>query len=305
MNELKPDEKPAEKLFYKYRSINQHLFDTLEYNELYFRDPRDYNDPIDSVVDGFIEGTFEELIDYHIENNEDGYSREDAVWNILMGVSVGDYKITGTQFRHDPSKKGLHFNFPNIPTYCLSEKNDDISMWGHYADHHKGVCLSFRSKYKIIPEENYAGYVLTINSKPIQISKVKYGDKMPRPTNFLADKDGKQLFEFLLTKGSCWGYEEEHRMILVPELEDLKNIKFVKELKGINCRFEKTELEGIIFGLKVKKCDALQIYRIIQEHYKGIPFNFYKAQKVENEYKIRIKPICKTGIDEYLDSLSI
>lgn len=301
MDELKLDDKPVEKLFYKYRPINQHLFDTLEFNELYFRDPREYNDPIDSVVDGFIEGTFEELIDYSIENSKEGYSREDAVLDILMGVSIGDYQIIGSKFRHSPSRKGLHFHFPCIPTYCLSEKNDDISMWSHYADHHKGVCLSFKSTYKVIPEENYAGYTLTINSKPMQIRRMKYSDKMPDSMNFLTNKDGKQLYEFLLTKGICWGYEDEYRMLLVPEMEDIKKNEIVK---AINCKFKKTELEGIIFGRNVKKCDAIKIYRVIQKNYKDTPVNFYKVQKVEKRYEIRIKPICKAGIDEYLESLS-
>ncbi|AKB28508.1 hypothetical protein MSSIT_1789 [Methanosarcina siciliae T4/M] len=294
MNELKLDNKPVEKLFYKFRPINQHLFDTLEYNELYFRDPRDYNDPVDSVVDGYYEGTFEEFIDYMIKKG--GMSREVAVNNMVVGIALGDYQITGNKFKRTAPKKRLHFDIPHIPTYCLSEENKDVTMWSHYADHHKGVCLSFKAKYGPIPEYGEEGYGLTINSERIPIVEMTYDGKMPDPINLL-DINGKQLMQFLSTKGSCWEYEKEYRMFLFEEAnEQNQNIK--------RCTFEKTELEGIIFGLNVKKCDALKIYRIIHKNYNDVPFNFYKVQKVENGYEIRIKPICKTGIDEYLESLS-
>jgi Protein of unknown function (DUF2971) len=294
MNERKTDEKPAEKLFYKYRPINPHLFDTLKYNELYFRDPRDYNDPIDSVVDGYYEGTFEEFIDYLI--NIGGLSREVAVNSMVVGIAMGDYHIVGNKFKRNPARKGLHFDMPHIPTYCLSEENKDITMWSHYADYHQGVCLSFKAKYGPIPNYGVEGYGLTINSERIPIREIIYDQKMPAPLNLL-NIDGEQLLEFLYTKGPCWEYEKEYRMFLFEEADAAEqNIK--------RCKFEKNELEGIIFGLNVKKCDAVQIYNIIRENYKDIPVNFYKAQKVERDYHIIIKPICKIGIDEYIESLS-
>jgi len=295
MNELKLGDKPVEKLFYKFRPINQHLFDTLQYNELYFRDPRDYNDPIDSVVDGYYEGTFDELIDFMIKR---GKSREAAVNDMAKGITLGDCQIIGNKFKLTAPRKGLHFNMPHIPTYCLSEENKDITMWSHYADHHKGVCLSFKAKYGLIPEYGEEDYGLTINSERIPIVKMTYNVKMPDPINLVdLNRNGKQLIQFLSTKGPCWEYEKEYRMFLFEESnEQNQNTK--------RCTFEKTELEGIIFGLNVKKCDALKIYWIIQKNYKEIPVNFYKVQKVENGYEIRIKPICKTGIDEYLECLS-
>ena len=246
-------------------------------------------------MDGYYEGTFEEFIDYMIEKG--GMSREVAVNDMVLGIALGDYQITGNKFKRAAPRKGLHFDMPHIPTYCITEKNKDITMWSHYADHHKGVCLSFKAKYGPISEYGEEGYGLTINSERIPIRKMDIQDgKMPDPIN-LVDINGKQLMQFLSTKGPCWEYEKEYRMFLFEESNE-KNQKIKR------CTFEKTELEGIIFGINVKKCDALKIYRIIQKNYKDIPVNFYKVQKVENTYEIRIKPICKTGIDEYLASLS-
>lgn len=120
MNEVKLDDKPVEKLFYKYRPINQHLFDTLEYNELYFRDPRDYNDPIDSVVDGYYEDTFDEFVDYMIKS---GMSRKVAVDNMVVGIALGDYQITGNKFRRTfPEKEKDYTLICHISLHIVSAK---------------------------------------------------------------------------------------------------------------------------------------------------------------------------------------
>lgn len=293
MNELKSDQKTNEKYFYKYRPINDHLIETLTCNELYFVDPRKYNDPIDSVVNGFIEGTFEEIIKYKVDN---GQNRENAIWKLIDEICIGECQITGNKFKYNPPKKGLHFDFAHIPTYCLSERNDDILMWSHYADNHRGVCLSFKAKYGKIPDYGYEGYGLIIDNERIPINSIEYRNYMPNDINFI-DKNNKEnrLLEFLLTKGLCWEQEIENRMFSFSE----------PETNGIKiCKFEKKELEGIIFGLNVERDKALDVYNVIKEYYKDIPIKFYKALKVKKEYKIKIKPICEAGIDEYIESLN-
>ena len=32
--------------------------------------------------------------------------------------------------------------------YCLSARADSQLIWGHYADHHRGVCLEFDERTK-------------------------------------------------------------------------------------------------------------------------------------------------------------
>jgi hypothetical protein len=302
MNELKPDKNPAEKLFYKYRPINQHLFDTLKYNELYFRDPRDYNDPIDSVMALHYEGTYEEMVDYIVENSKDG--RDKIMEEVDTGIIWDKCQMTGNKLRVEMSYENILYKILPLPlTYCLSKKPDEMLMWSHYADEHKGACLSFKSKYGVISEEDFTGYKLTIDSESMPIREIKYKKRMPSSVNLL-DKNlsrrSIRLSKFLLTKGACWRYEEEHRMLLVDKESTAK-----ERPKTKNCKFEKTELEGVIFGLRAKYCDAYKVHKIVEKHYinKGMPINFYRALKVNNEYSVKIKPICETGIDEYLESL--
>jgi hypothetical protein len=303
MNKLKQDEKPAEKLFYKYRPINQHLFDTLKNNELYFRDPRDYNDPIDSVMEVHYEGTYEEMVDYIVENSKD--SREKIMEEVDTGIIWDKCQMIGNKLRVEMSYENILYKISPLPlTYCLSKKPDEMLMWSHYADEHKGVCLSFKSKYGVIQEEDFTGYRLTIDSASMPIREIKYKKIMPSSVNLL-DKNlsrrSIRLSKFLLTKGACWRYEKEHRMLLVNKESTAK-----ERPKTKNCKFEKTELEGVIFGLRTKYCDACKVHKIIEKNYinNGIHINFYRVLKVKNEYAVKIIPISEAVIEEYLESLS-
>jgi hypothetical protein len=64
-------------------------------------------------------------------------------------------------------------------------------MWSHYANHHKGVCLCFKSK--IIKGFPY----LTINSKAVRLNHMDY-DIIPPPINFLNQNEEPGRFFILL-----------------------------------------------------------------------------------------------------------
>lgn len=91
-------------------------------------------------------------------------------------------------------------------------------MWSYYADHHKGICLTYS-----FPENWF-----THNKGSIAgISKVKYGTDLL--TTWLinqedeysvtsADRDEltlveKLLVEIITIKSNCWSYEDEARII--------------------------------------------------------------------------------------------
>jgi Protein of unknown function (DUF2971) len=163
-------EEKDNKLFYKYQPINEHLLENLKNNQLYFRDPREYNDPLDSVIDGYYEGTNYEWI--KSPNVED-------ISEIEVSIKICFLKRNGDKIRYDIPKIGEHFRISYMPlTYSFSEKRGNILMWSHYANGHKGVCLGFKSKYKPSPPKlkpEYE-YVLTINLEDSPL----YKNKIPK-----------------------------------------------------------------------------------------------------------------------------
>jgi hypothetical protein len=113
--------------------------------------------------------------------------------------------------------------------FCLTKRNDDILMYSHYANGHKGFCLEFDDQHK-----DFNDY--------FNIHEVRYSPDMPF-LNFSKMKD-EDYTKKLLTKSIHWEYEEEYRSI---------NIK-----KGSHEDiFPEEVLSGVIFGcqmtnLKVK-----------------------------------------------------
>lgn len=183
----------------------------------------------------------------------------------------------------------------------LSLIKDNILMWAHYADAFKGVCLEFKaekrldsgvyfgiqfemSSFKLKPGEKTPyddGFLLPIS--------VEYKDEMPDAINVNAiSRD--YFVPFLRRKHSDWEYEEESRLIVATD-----NIHSQK------LKFEKSFLNGIIFGLNTSTKNKRKIVRIIKQNYDFEHFHFYDSIHVEHKYAIDIVEI--SDIERYLADL--
>jgi hypothetical protein len=179
-------------------------------------------------------------------------------------------------------------------TCSFSEECDNILMWSHYANDHKGICLRFKSKYKPTPFKTE--YMLTINFKDAPLYRINYQNVAPSKVNFLDKTFTKRVAEFIQIKALNWKYEKEYRIILAEPLASNKN------------KFKKEELEGIIFGLNRSYSgsykDVYKVYESIKNNYllKGINVNFYRTERIigkyKGTYKLRIVKI--NDIHQYL-----
>jgi hypothetical protein len=97
---------------------------------------------------------------------------------------------------------------------CFSKVRDDILMWAHYADKHKGLCFEFDGS----ANRDFFGYA----------QPVEYGDFTPVP---LGDAT-KSMERVILTKSKHWTYEQEYR-IFEPEKAGQKVEYPVELLTGI------------------------------------------------------------------------
>ena len=91
-----------------------------------------------------------------------------------------------------------------VGIFCLTEHKDDILMWSHYADKHRGICIEFRP----VNEEHNEFYH--------QAHKVIYPkDNSPPCLNFYhyRDNSGEWAVKCLTTKALHWEYEGEWRII--------------------------------------------------------------------------------------------
>lgn len=289
----------GEKLFYQYRRIvaNDENFtlNNLANNQLYFKHPSDFNDPFDCKIYLDEKGTREQWIDWHIKKK---FTLKEAENIIDSCFEVkGDFVYPRVNKDH---REGFYGDIKSISlprVCCFSEKCKSILMWSHYADCHKGICLCFKAKKELIGNNEYSVplYSLhdTLQEAPYsgQFKEVQYKCVVP-PVNIFDDYRDEKVNHWLTTKFYDWHYEYEYRM-LFPEsnLED-----------GL-IKYNKRDLDGIIFGLKINHNNAKLVYDTVKKNYldKGVTtVNFYKAIEAPRKYAVEIKPI--DDIEKYIDS---
>lgn len=139
---------------------------------------------------------------------------------------------------------------------CFSKNMDEILMWSHYADSHKGVCLEWE-----VDEDKVKGQLFDMKYENV----ITTLDKVERtPTGHLSlniETNGK----FIIQKFKNWKYEEELRTYIICEdnlkkgesksfLGELAAIYFGKNSSNDNIELIKHNTQHID-NLKYKKVD--------------------------------------------------
>jgi hypothetical protein len=185
--------------------------------------------------------------------------------------------------------------YPEWRTACFVTDPTHASMWGVYADSHKGVCLALRSQpdsegRATLRLHGYAGRAYDRDGeRPITqdvamaFSKVRYADDYP-PTDFFrslgslsrskldgfwyADGSGKRSPRILdiLAEDEVWrsSYWERSAEIVSTKLLQWKHEDEYRlvtsgarhDLSEKKYRYRLEDLEGVIFGIKTSQADS-------------------------------------------------
>lgn len=280
----------SDKFFYKYRPMNENTESLLINNELFFNSPDKFNDPFDCKPDTYHKGTHEDWVKFFRKHNMHPAVAKNIIKDNLKNgkmkqKSDGILFENKAKFQHggDLDEGAL------LRACCLSDRKESLLMWGHYAQNHEGICLSFKSWS--LGEH----YLLPLASEyALPFWKVTYNAIKPKPVNLLNrdEEETKRLItDFYLTKYKDWHYENEYRLLAT--IDDREGKSTVK--------FQKDALEGITFGLKVKADKAQRIKDIVDQYYKGIDVKLYRTLKIDRKYAIDFKEI--TDFNKYIELL--
>jgi len=184
-----------------------------------------------------------------------------------LSQAVGDrYKDTVRYVQEHIKKVGV---------ICLTEAKDNLLMWSHYANNHKGIAVGF-----FCPEINDPEYFLfkKVHSRlggydmDVSLARVRYRNQ----TRFKIDRfdydggfdDGLASYirEILRHKGDSWIYEKEHRFIfplssadrvIVPDLSAIpESIRsYLSDIDAISI----SKTDGYILKLEQIERDSLRI----------------------------------------------
>ena len=150
---------------------------------------------------------------------------------------------------------------------CLSEVQDNLLMWAHYADAHQGFCLRFLND----PTDRFR--TLAQNDNPIVPFEVTYANDYPT-INRIEDDDWTTVEKASLTKSLEWSYEKEWRMV------DLSG-------QGVR-RFPSQLLTGVVFGCKMSEKHKEMVRGWCKDRESEV--EFYEARQSETAYSLEIVP---------------
>jgi DUF2971 family protein len=194
---------PPPSRLYKYQPFNDQTLTNLKRASIWFSAPSNVNDPYDCaswVVEPDIsEAQFEQWLEYARGRDPALTARvcpEGVVTPAFRkDVTASVRKVYDEQRTIQREQRGIA---------CLSVTLTDIMMWSHYAAGHRGFCLEFDTSFLPFSKALEVTYSQTLPSiNPLDVLLNQPGD----------DENNDILRMFVLTKASCWSYEQEWRLM--------------------------------------------------------------------------------------------
>lgn len=225
-------------LFYRFRPINEYLWQELELAEIFACEPDRLNDPFDCQIDP--KGSLRRAI-----KNTSDPKRAQVLQQIAEEFE-----------RKDPREK-------QRGVCCFSLSPQSHLMWSHYADSHKGVCLLYDFPSDYFPQK----YQHALNDQFyfVGCAKVDYGNNDYYEWLLNGDLDDPipnepvvcAAAKLLVTKAKCWEYEDEARILV--------------SKKGY-IAYEKKFLKQVIFGLRTPNRQKALIRSLLRKENPDVVF---------------------------------
>jgi hypothetical protein len=234
-------------------------------SEAYFPLAKKFNDPFDCSVVPIPVYSEKDVEDYIKLLESFGNSYEQVVRDIRE-KGANEALFGKWKYYVEEIKKRTR-------VFCLTEQKDNSTMFSHYAEGHKGICLEF--KYEEIPFfEN--------------LDKVNYPKPEDYPKIRFFQNDGTEenrIHELVhihyYTKHEDWKYEREWRIIRQERREDERICESIT--------FPEHILTGIIFGHFSSKSDQELIKELLKnrEHRPKL----MRAVEEEGSFRLKILPL--------------
>lgn len=162
-----------------------------------------------------------------------------------------------------------------IGILCLTESPDNLLMWAHYADSHRGFVVEFDENSPFFDRR------VTPEDELHHLRKVSYSTM--RPSLTLADVED---FSSFMTKGVDWEYEAEWRMIMPLEAASKIN-KAGKQVVHLY-EFPADAMTSVILGCRMNAEKKEEIRKILANSLHFEHVRCVEAEIDNEHYRIRV-----------------
>lgn len=248
---------------YKYVSLDR--MDILTNGEIRYTQPSDFNDPFEmpayiaklaeeEALEREFQRQYKEALEKHIKDKKEEHPFLDVFVEQLVPAFRKEFYEQIEKNLQSARRKITELG-NSMGILSLTEEPDNLLMWSHYADHHKGMVIEFDKSHPVMNK---------------RIHRVRYTHR--RPNIKLLDLN---IDDFLLTKSRDWSYEMEWRVIafLGSAKRIVKNKPFDIHLfpMPIEC------IKRIILGARVEENKTNEISELLSSNER---FRHIKIQRV-------------------------
>lgn len=247
-------EHPEVTKLYKYRAFNEFSLRMLVNREMWLAKPESFNDPFDCALTPGRSKTTGDQLHQLSDLIRELYEPEEAEKQINEIVERN--QIKPVEEVEDKSIEKTIIQAKDSGVFSLSEKNDEILMWSHYANNHTGFCVEFERKNI---KDNFLSHVMC--------RKVKYTGDYPNLHRIIDLLDAN-----LFTKAEGWKYEAEWRLVAK---------------KGNVALPLPAPITAIYFGLRSSEESIKTVKNILSTD----KIKFYTAQRKHGSFAIEFEEI--------------
>jgi hypothetical protein len=252
--------------FFKYRSLStdqdqQRIRQVVVESKIYFPQAKFFNDPFDlhPVFDltapPQVQRRDYERLSNKFEGTGRAERRKDARRVMKTAMSPKNIAATTRAIQDGHAKEITEA----IGVLCVCKKRDDILMWSHYADSHRGVCLEFDGMSEFMA-----------HAQAVKYSKTR------DPIRAYQETQDQTMEKALLTKSDQWSYEDEYRLLRY------------KAGPGL-VEFRPHNLTGIIVGANADSRTMDMVKGWISERIESI--TLYRASVSSTKFELVINAI--------------
>lgn len=278
--------KPPGRL-YKYRAFSHRLLDMLVADELFYANPGDFNDPLDSrpsLETDLSAAELEQVLSRLVEQRTKAEMTAAAKAIKYRGPRTIEHIARHSRNQAEQLLREVEYNADN-PIYEMADPAKFLLgeyleeellrryhsgivsfgaratcplMWSHYGDQHRGICAGYS-----VPAAAADG-----------LHKMTYGGSRSVKASDVAAMDGDGAARrrvddaVLLRKAGSWRYEREWRLI-----------------GDRGAQPSPLELEEVVFGMRCPLTVKFTIVRALED--RGRPVMFYEMHEVAGTFELR------------------
>ncbi|QCP62289.1 DUF2971 domain-containing protein [Pantoea sp. SO10] len=216
-----------------------------------FSSPTAFNDPFDCSLDEVTTYKMSEIKNFFASNG--GYSKIPRDRRDLIQQD----KSVVSKWVKDAKDKAVN----SRGVLALSGSVEEILLWSHYADNHKGLAIELSLREDL-------GFFLGPRI-------MKYYDEYT-PTNYLSDPEGT-VDAILSRKYVKWEYEKEFRI-------------YKKDSANADIAINPYAIKSVYFGLKTEQSEIDDVRSICSTQALS-HVRFFQAEKVYGKFKLSFKSL--------------